>query len=142
LLTHQWPSDAHTDREKIDRARRNAEDLFKPRPQPKSADATAVAENSVPPAEHQPRRQPRIFRIPPVVPMSTETSEAPAEPKRVKRRTVRRNTVAIPASQFGRVRALANYGMTQAQVAELYGVGVDEIEWIVGQSDSIASLEK
>ena len=141
MLT-EWPSDAHTDREKIDRARRNAEDLFKPRPQPKSADATAVAENSVPPAEHQPRRQPRIFRIPPVVPMSAATGEAPAEPKPVKRRTVRRNRVAIPASQFGRVRALANYGMTQAQVAELYGVGVEEIEWIVGQPDSLASPEK
>jgi len=141
LLT-EWPSDAHTDREKIDRARRNAEDLFKPRPQPKSADTAAAAENSAPPAEHQPRRQPRIFRIPPVVPMSAATGKAPAEPKPVKRRTVRRNRVAIPASQFGRVRALANYGMTQAQVAELYGVGVDEIEWIVGQSDSIASLEK
>ena len=74
--------------------------------------------------------------------MSAATGKAPAEPKPVKRRTVRRNTVAIPASQFGRVRALANYGMTQAQVAELYGVGVEEIEWIVGQPDSLASPEK
>jgi hypothetical protein len=137
LLT-EWPLDDHTDREKIDRARRNAEDLFKPRPQSApAADETATAENSVPSAEHQPRRQPRIFRIPPVVPMSAAKGEAPAEPKSTRRpRTVKRNTGAIPSSQFGRVRALANYGMTQAQVAELYGVGVDEIERIIGQSNS------
>ena len=136
MLT-EWPLDDHTDREKIDRARRNAEDLFKPRPQSAPADATATAESSVPSAEHQPRRQPRIFRIPPVVPMSAAKGQAPAEPKSTRRQqTVKRNTGAIPASQFGRVRALASYGMTQAQVAELYGVGVDEIERIIGQSNS------
>jgi hypothetical protein len=136
LLT-EWPLDDHSDREKIDRARRNAEDLFKPRPQSAPADATATAQNSVPSGEHQPRRQPRIFRIPPVVPMSAAKGEAPAEPKSTRRqRTVKRNTGAIPTSQFGRVRALASYGMTQVQVAELYGVGVDEIERIIGQSNS------
>ena len=136
MLT-EWPLDDHSDREKLDRARRNAEDLFKPRPQSAPADATATAENSVPSAEHQPRRQPRIFRIPPVVPMSAAKGEASAEPKSTRRqRTVKRSTGAIPASQFGRVRALASYGMTQAQVAELYGVGVDEIERIIRQSNS------
>jgi hypothetical protein len=136
LLT-EWPLDDHNDREKLDRARRNAEDLFKPRPQSAPAAAPAAAENSVPLAEHPPRRQPRIFRIPPVVPMSAAKGEMPAEPKPIRRqRTVRRNTRAIPASQFGRVRALASYGMTQAQVAELYGVGVDEIERIIRQSNS------
>jgi hypothetical protein len=136
LLT-EWPLDDHTDREKIDRARRNAEDLFKPRPQSRPAEATAVAENSASSAEHQPRRQPRIFRIPPVVPMSAAKGEAPAKPKTTRRqRTLRRNSGAIPPSQFGRIRALASYGMTQAQVAELYGVAVDEIERIIRQSNS------
>ena len=136
-MLNEWPLDDRTDREKLDRARRNAEDLFKPRPQSRPTEATAVAENSVPSAEHQPRRQPRIFRMPPVVPMSAAKGEAPAEPKSTRRqRTVKRNTSAIPAAQFGRVRALASYGMTQAQVAELYGVGVDEIERIISQSNS------
>jgi hypothetical protein len=136
LLT-EWPSKADTDREKIDRARRDAEDLFKPRPQPKSADAAAATENPIPPTDHQPQRQPRIFRIPPVVPMSAAKSEVAAESKPIRRyRTVRRKTGAIPASQFGRVRALASYGMTRAQVAELYGVGIDEIERIIRQPDS------
>ena len=61
----------------------------------------------------------------------------PEEPAPIKRRpAVKRQPLHIPASQFGRVRALANYGMTQAQVAELYGVGVDEIERIVGPPTS------
>ena len=135
MLT-EWPLDDHTDREKLDRARRNAEDLFKPRPQSEPADTKAPAENSVASGKHQPRRQPRIFRIPPVVPMAAEKGEATAEPKSTRpERSARRDTGTIPASQFGRVRALASYGMTQAQVAELYGVGVDEIERIT-QSNS------
>ncbi len=46
-----------------------------------------------------------------------------------------RETRQIPASQFGRVRALTRYGMTRAQVAELHGVIVDEIEKIIRRSD-------
>ena len=137
-MLSERPSDDHTDREKIDRARQNAEDLFKPRPRSRPADVKAAAtENSVPSAEHQPRRQPRIFRIPPVVPMRAAKGEALAEVKPIRQqRTVRRETGSIPASQFGRVRALASYGMTPAQVAEYYGVGVDEIERIIRQSNS------
>jgi hypothetical protein len=61
----------------------------------------------------------------------------PAQPKPTRlRRTVRRATGTIPASQFGRIRALTSYGMTQAQVAELYGVSVDEIERIVREPNS------
>ena len=136
MLT-EWPLDDHTDREKLDRARRNAEDLFKPRPQSGPADKTAPTENYVASAEHQPRRQPRIFRVPPVVPMSAAKDEVSVEPKPMRRqRTVRRKTVSIPASEFGRVRALASYGMTHAQVAEHYGVGVDEIERIIKQPNS------
>ena len=64
--------------------------------------------------------------------MATAKVEPAAEPKQ-KRRTaaIRRETRGIPASQFGRVRALASYGMTQAQVADLYGVTVHEIERII-----------
>ena len=75
--------------------------------------------------------------IPPVVPMTEAKALSRAEPKPIKRQAaVKRQPLRIPSSQFGRVRALANYGMTQAQVAELYGVAVDEIERIVGQPAS------
>jgi hypothetical protein len=142
LLTER-PSDAHGDREKIEKARQNAENLFKPRPQPGPGElATASTENAAPAAEQQPRRQPRIFRIPSVAPIKAASAEAPAPPKpRQRRRTIGRTSGAIPASQFGRIRALASYGMTRAQVAELYGVGVDEIERIVRQPNSVLSSE-
>jgi hypothetical protein len=58
----------------------------------------------------------------------------PTEPKPIRRRAVvRRETREILASQLGRVRALTNYGMTREQVAELYGVAVDEVERIIGR---------
>ena len=133
-MPSEWSTDAEVDREKIDRARKNAEDLFKPRPQHGPVDATAPAEDSVPSTESQPRRQPRIFSVPPAVPMKAAEVEPPTEPKPTRpQRTVRRETRTIPASQFGRIRALTSYGMTQAQVAELYDVSVEEIERIVSE---------
>jgi hypothetical protein len=38
---------------------------------------------------------------------------------------------AIPRSRFARIRALVKYGMTVAQVAEVYGVAVGAIERIL-----------
>jgi DNA invertase Pin-like site-specific DNA recombinase len=59
-------------------------------------------------------------------------AEAPAKPKPIRQQeAIRRETREIPASQHGRVRALTRYGMTRAQVARLYEVGVDEIERII-----------
>jgi hypothetical protein len=137
LLSEWRSSDGRVDRERIDRARQQAESLFKPQQQAPRQDVQAAAANPDPTTGPEPRRQPRIFRIPPLVPMGAASSETQAPPPdRIRRRrAARRNTTAIPTSQFGRVRALANYGMTQAQVAELYGVGVEEIERIIGQSD-------
>jgi hypothetical protein len=136
-LPSEWASDARVDREKIDRARQNAEDLFKPRPQPRPVDTVAPAENSVPSTESQARRQPRIFSALPAAPMKAAEVETPGQPNPTRRRrTVRRETGKIAASQFGRIRALTSYGMTQAQVAELYGVRVDEIERIVREPKS------
>jgi hypothetical protein len=40
----------------------------------------------------------------------------------------------IPKSQFARIRALVEYGMTAAQVAVVYGVAVDVIEGILRQT--------
>ena len=86
--------------------------------------------------EHQPRRQPRIFAIPPQRPISTAKVEAPAEPRPIRRKAaIRRESREIPAAQLGRVRALTNYGMTQQQVAELYGVTVEVIERTISRPD-------
>ena len=75
--------------------------------------------------------------VPPVVPMGQSKPVNAAVPKPIQRRgPVRREIRHIQPSQFGRVRALANYGMTQAEVAELYGVSIGEIERIVGPPEA------
>jgi hypothetical protein len=74
--------------------------------------------------------------IPSPVSMSAAKVEVPAEPKPLRRTpAIGHETQEIPVSQFGRVRALTSYGMTGAQVAELYGVTVDKIERIIGRPD-------
>ena len=133
-MPSEWSTDAEVDREKIDRARKNAEDLFKPRPQLKPVDRVAATESPDLSTQSQPRRQPRIFRVLPAPPARAADVETPAQPKLPRgRRMVRRVSRAIPSSQFGRIRALTSYGMTQAQVAELYDVSVEEIERIVSE---------
>jgi len=137
LLTEWQTANARNDRERISRVRQVAEDLFKPRQQTVSADVpTSAPDVASSPPEHQPRRQPRIFAIPPQRPISTATVEAPAEPKPILRKAaIRHESREIPAAQLGRVRALTNYGMTQQQVAELYGVTVEVIERTISRPD-------
>jgi hypothetical protein len=131
LLTVRQPGSARHDREGIKRARQIAEDLFKPKQQTTRAEVPTSAPNDASSVE-QPRRQPRIFSVPPVVPMSAAKVEPAAEPKQIRRKaTAQRETRDIPVSQFGRVRTLTNYGMTRGQVAEFYGVTVDEIDRII-----------
>src|SRR5437762_1651983 len=105
-----------------------------PRRQTARADVPTSAPDAASSAEHQPRRPPRIFAIPPQMPTSTAKAAAPAEPEPIPRRaTVSRET--IPTSQHGRVRALTSHGMSQEQVAELYGVTVEEIVRIIRRPD-------
>lgn len=64
--------------------------------------------------------------------MGTVKVEPAAEPQQLRRKAIaQRETRDVPASQFGRVRTLTNYGMTRVQVAEFYGVTVDEIDRII-----------
>jgi hypothetical protein len=135
LPTDWQTASVRNDRERIDRTRQNAEDLFKPKQRSPREDVPTSAPNDAP-SEHQPRRQPRIFAIPPVMPMGTAKVEPAAETKQIRRKAViRREAREIPVSQFGRVRALTKYGMTRAQVADLYVVTIDEIERIIRRSD-------
>ena len=58
--------------------------------------------------------------------------EPPTAAEPVRRKAVAQPaTRTVPPSQIGRVRALATYGMTPLQVAELYGVTVAEIDRIL-----------
>lgn len=131
-MTDRQSADVRNDREKINRARQAAEELFKPTRHAMGADLPTSPADPASSAERQPRRQPRIFAIAPLVPTNAKI-ETPAGPKPARQRktTTRRETAAVPFSQVGRIRALASYGMTRAQVAELYGVTVDEIDRII-----------
>lgn len=132
-MTDWQSADDRNNREKTTRARRAAEDLFKPAHHDTAAEAPVSASDSAVPADQQPRRQPRVFAVPPRVPVSVEP-EPPNEPEPMRRKPVARDRSGpVLPSQIGRIRALTSYGMTRAQVAELYGVRVDEIERVVGK---------
>jgi hypothetical protein len=122
---------AGDDRGGISKARQAAEELFKPKREPAS-DASASTPDTVLPDGDFPRRQPRIFTVPSSMPANVAKAETTTEPQPKRRKAApKRQTRDIPASQFGRVRALTNYGMTRAEVAHLYGVTVDDIERII-----------
>jgi hypothetical protein len=102
-------------------ARQAAEALFTPKPPPISPRAAAEA----PPPTNQAPRKPRVLPIlSPAAPVRHAERETPAAPAP---QTVRQ----IPRSLFGRIRTLVQYGMTVAQVAEVYGVAADEIARIL-----------
>jgi len=110
------------DREQITRARQAAEALFRSRPPVSGPSVPASA-----PAD-QSARKPRVLQIiSPAVPVHHEGRETPAAPEP---QTMRK----IPRSQFVRIRTLVKYGMTAAQVAEVYGVDAGEIARILRQA--------
>jgi hypothetical protein len=107
------------DRERINRARQAAEALFQPKP--------PVAQPSIakpPPAADPSTSQPRMLRPSSSAPVRHAAAEAPVnrEPP---------TPPEIPASRYSRIRAWVKYGMTIPQVAQIYGVAVDEIKRIV-----------
>jgi hypothetical protein len=116
----QQPYPQGDERERIAKARQAAEALFVSKP---PIDERSVSESPAPP--DQPARKPRVLAIVPPVPVRHEQSEAPA-------RRVRRMTRGIPRSQYARIRTWVEYGMTAAEVAEVYGTAVGEIERILG----------
>ena len=116
----QQPHARGDDRERITRARQAAEALFTPKPQ-----ITEELASEAPPAARSVRK-PRVLGISPPAPAPHETVEPRVGPDPQINR-------AIPQSQFARIRALAEYGMTVSQVAEVYGVTVTAIERILRQ---------
>ena len=129
-MTEWHAADEQNNRDKLDRAREAAEALFKPTQESKDRELPKATGSNAGSTEQQSKRQPRIFTIPPQRPATAE-AETPPKPKPSPREPATRRRGAVPPSQIGRVRALATYGMTTAEVAELYRVTVDEIERIL-----------
>jgi hypothetical protein len=136
-----------SDRLRMDRAREAAESLFKPRAAPAEPRPDAAADR--PGAEAAPpRRQPKVLMIPSQAPSQLEPNASgsraakPAPRTGSRRLAARQEVRTIPSSQFGRIRALARYGMTREQVAELYAVPVSLIDRIVGPDEADTEVER
>jgi hypothetical protein len=108
------------DRERIASARQAAEALFT------SGKQVIEHPGSVPPSEPSPRK-PRILRALPPAPSSRDQAA-------VLYSSEERAATQVPSSQFARIRAWVEYGMTAAQVAAVYGVAVGAIERILRQA--------
>ena len=117
----QQPHPRGDDRERITKARREAEALFTSKPPIRE---TAVSYPQTP--VDQGARKPRILKALSTAPVRHQEGAAQVtEPS---------TPIQIPSSQFARIRAWVKYGMTAAQVAGMYGVAVDAIERILRQA--------
>jgi hypothetical protein len=132
--------------ERIARAREAAEALFTSKPR---LDAQVVA--ATPPPADEPVRKPRVLAI--VRPVPAHGAPSPAVTDRPVRKPPALSTVpraaahrtrfsasasrsprvrrGIPPTQHARIRTWVEYGMTAAEVAEVYGAPVGEIERIL-----------
>ena len=117
--SQQQPDSRSDDRQQITRAREEAEALFRPK---QRVVAPSVA--AAPPVDAA-VRTPRVLST--AAPPVPAAHREPAAPASVSQRVTRE----IPPSQFARIRAWVTYGMTVPQVAEVCGVGVDEIERVL-----------
>jgi hypothetical protein len=122
LISRHHPHPRVDDRERITRARQEAEALFTPKSQ-----ITEQVSDS-PPAD-QSARKPRMLATSPTVPIRLEEAKAPVSSQP-------QTTREIPRSQFARIRTLVKYGMTASQVAEVYGVALGAIELIRRQAST------
>jgi hypothetical protein len=109
----------------VDDARKIAEALFKPK--------TSINNEGylIEPATEKPitvTRTPRIFNVE----GPRAQSSALAEPTHKNSSgATEHQTTKPPRSAYGRIRALATYGLTLRQIADLYEVAEIEIEYIV-----------
>lgn len=117
----QHPHPRNDDHERIIRARQTAEALFKSN---QSVKTPPVPETT---PSDQAARRPRVLQI-----VSPSASVRRTEPERSAIPPLAARQ--IPYSQFGRIRAWVKYGMTAAQVAQVYRVAVSEIERILGKA--------
>jgi hypothetical protein len=117
LLSQQHPHPRDDDRERITRARQEAEALFTPKPQ-------ITEQVSSSPLADQSARKPRVLASSPTAPIRHEEVEAMASSRQ-------QRAPEIPRSQFARIRALVKYGMSPAQVAKVYGVAIGAIQSIL-----------
>jgi hypothetical protein len=118
----QQPYRGGDERERIAGARQAAEAVFAAKPPDGERSAVETSSLANPPA-----RKPRVLAIVPPAPVRHEPATAP--PRRAPRASR-----AVPRSHYARIRTWVEYGMTAAEVAEVYGAAVGEIERLLGKA--------
>ena len=116
--SHQY-DDRGNSREQSTSARQAAEALFTPklqRVEPTVREAAPAGEAV---------RKPRVLAVATAVPVQHDEPDAPisAHPPM---------KPVIPTAHVARIRACLKYGMTAAQLAEMYGVAAGEVERVLG----------
>ena len=110
------------DRERLT-AREAAEALFTP-----NREVTEQSTQGATAGVGEPVRKPRVLAIVPPAPGRDDVVKTPISPKQQDMKP------KIARSHIARIRTLVRYGMTARQVAEVYGVDVDEISRILRRS--------
>ena len=112
-------------------AHRAAEALFKVPLQAAPIDGQSRAADGLAPTERPSQRKPRILAASQAAAERPGPETEAAAPKVVEEAVKGQPATEIPASQRGRVRVLAEYGMTLRQIAKLYAVTPNEVKRIV-----------
>jgi hypothetical protein len=124
-------ADAFGDGQSVPSVRRAAVALFKMKVQVAPVSGQFPAIDAPPLTDEPSHRMPRIFYVSPAAPGRAEV-DAPATPPSERQKGAQEDDVTkIPASEYGRVRTLARYGMTRLQVAEFYEATVSEVTRII-----------
>jgi hypothetical protein len=123
-------ANAPGDSQQVHDALRAAQALFKPKANAGSVEAPLpTAEGPAPTAPPAPRKARILMASQEVLPHPEPDLAAPPAIAGAAKKPPANE---IPASEHGRVRALAKYGMTVEQVAASYEISVDEVRRIIG----------
>jgi hypothetical protein len=120
LFSPRQPYPSDDDRERIARAREAAEALFAAKPAIAEAAPVPTGPEPAPPV-----RKPRVLSAVPPLPAHPDPPPAPRGRRQPRPRAL------VPRSQHARIRTWVEYGMSAAEVAEVYGTAVGEIERIL-----------
>jgi hypothetical protein len=117
LITRDTENRSHDHPAQLTAARHAAEALFRPKvPEP-----ARPALTTAPPARDQSGRRPRILRAVEPAQPSPEHVVSPVD-------AAMAAAPSIPRSDLPRIKTWLKYGMTIAQVAQLYGLAIHELE--------------
>jgi hypothetical protein len=119
ISSDRQTADALGDGQRAPSGRQAAEALFKP-----TIDAPPFTDETS-------HRKPRILTVSSAVPARAEAETLAIPPSKRQMGAKEDDPTKIPTSKYGRVRALAKYGMTLQQVAEIYEVTLSEVTRIV-----------